>query len=79
MYAKLKFPCPRFEGMTFQDGTDRLPRTSVRNYHYSLRNNPEERSSRLFRGGSPKSRPDERELSNSRSGSLSTRKFVSHM
>jgi hypothetical protein len=30
--------------------------TSVRNYHYSLRNNPEERSPRLLRGGSLKSR-----------------------
>jgi len=29
---------------------------SVRNYHYSLRNNPEEHSSRLLRGGSLKSR-----------------------
>ena len=29
--------------------------TSVRNYHYSLRNNPEERSSPLLRGGSLKS------------------------
>jgi hypothetical protein len=28
------------------------PETSVRNYHYSLRNNPEERSSHLLRGGS---------------------------
>ena len=26
-------------------------KTSVRNYHYSLRNNPEERSSHLLRGG----------------------------
>jgi hypothetical protein len=32
------------------------PETSVRNYHYSLRNNPEERSSQLPRGGSLKSR-----------------------
>jgi hypothetical protein len=32
------------------------PETSVRNYHYSLRNNPEERSSNLLRGGSLKSR-----------------------
>jgi hypothetical protein len=32
------------------------PETSVRNYHYSLRNNPEECSSPLFRGGSLKSR-----------------------
>jgi hypothetical protein len=30
--------------------------TSVRNYHYSLRNNPEERSSHLLSGGSLKSR-----------------------
>jgi len=29
--------------------------TSVRNYHYSLPNNPEERSSQLFRGGCLKS------------------------
>jgi hypothetical protein len=28
----------------------------VRNYHYSLRNNLEERNSQLFRGGSLKSR-----------------------
>ena len=32
------------------------PETSVRNYHYSPRNNPEERGSRLLRGGSLKSR-----------------------
>jgi hypothetical protein len=32
------------------------PKTSVRNYHYSLRNKPEERSSRTLRGGSLKSR-----------------------
>jgi len=32
------------------------PETSVRNYHYTLRNNPEERSSHLLRGGSLKSR-----------------------
>jgi hypothetical protein len=30
--------------------------TSARNYHYSLRNNAEERSSHLLRGGSLKSR-----------------------
>jgi len=28
------------------------PETSVTNYHYSLRKNPEERSSHLLRGGS---------------------------
>jgi hypothetical protein len=32
------------------------PETSIRNYHYSLRNNPEERSSHLLRGESLKSR-----------------------
>jgi len=31
------------------------PETSVRNYHYSLRNNPEKRSSHLLSGGSLKS------------------------
>ena len=30
--------------------------TSVRDYHYSLRTNPEERGSRLLRGGNLKSR-----------------------
>jgi len=33
-----------------------LPKTSVRYYHYLLRNNPEERSSDLLRSGSLKSR-----------------------
>ena len=28
------------------------PETSLRNYHYSQRNNPEKRSSNLLRGGS---------------------------
>ena len=32
------------------------PETSVRNYHYTLRNSPEERGSHLLRGGSLKSR-----------------------
>jgi hypothetical protein len=32
------------------------PTTSVKNYHYSLRNNPEERSSQLLHDGSLKSR-----------------------
>jgi hypothetical protein len=31
-----------------------FPETSVTNYRYSLRNNPEYRSSRLLRGGSQK-------------------------
>ena len=34
-----------------------FPETSVRNYHYSLCNNPEERSCQLLRGGSLKSHP----------------------
>jgi len=32
------------------------PETSVRNYHYALRNNPEERSTLLLRGRSVKLR-----------------------
>jgi hypothetical protein len=32
------------------------PETSLRNYHYLLRNNPKERSSNLLRSGSLKSR-----------------------
>jgi len=38
------------------NGLLRCPVTLVRNYHYSLRINPEERSSHLFRSGSLKSR-----------------------
>jgi hypothetical protein len=36
--------------------TIRCPETSVRNYHYSLRNAPEEFSSQVLRDGSLKSR-----------------------
>ena len=36
------------------------PEMSVRNYHYSLRSNPEERSPHLFRGGILKSRKMQR-------------------
>jgi len=39
----------------FQGGTNRLFRTSVRNYHYSLRHNPEECNCQLLPGGSLKS------------------------
>jgi len=35
-------------------GPKDCPETSVRNYDYSLRNNPEERSSHLLRGGNLK-------------------------
>jgi hypothetical protein len=41
--------------MTRKDGTDRLTRKSVRNFHCSLRNNSDESSSNLLRGGSLKS------------------------
>ena len=37
-------------------GPTSCPETSVRNYHLSLRNNPEERSSQLLHGGSLQSR-----------------------
>jgi hypothetical protein len=37
-------------------GPTGCPETSSRNYHYEVRNNLEERSSRLLRGGSLKSR-----------------------
>jgi hypothetical protein len=45
-------PFRRF-GRTWPRG---FPETSVRNYHYMLRNSPEERRSHLLRGGSLKSR-----------------------
>jgi hypothetical protein len=41
--------------LTREDGTDRFLETSIRNYHYSLRNNTEERTSHLLHGGSLKS------------------------
>ena len=36
---------------TLQDGTEGCPETSAMNCHYNLRNNPEQRSSHLLRGG----------------------------
>jgi hypothetical protein len=49
-----------FQGsrLTHEDGIDRLSETSVRNCRYSLRNNTEQRRSRLLGGGSLKSRTD---------------------
>jgi len=41
-------------------GTTGCPELSVRNYHYSLRNNPKELSSRLIRGENRKSRINDR-------------------
>jgi hypothetical protein len=40
---------PRIQGgfFTLEDGTDSYPETSVRNYHYSLRDSPKERNSKL--------------------------------
>jgi len=43
-------------GQESKIGAIGCPETSVRNYHHSLRNNPEERISQLLRGGSLKSR-----------------------
>jgi hypothetical protein len=40
---------------TLKMGQIGCPETSVRNYHYSIRNNPKERSSNILRGGSVKS------------------------
>jgi hypothetical protein len=45
-----------FGFLTSEDGTDRLSRNVVKYYHYSLRNNPQQRSYHLLRGGSLKSR-----------------------
>ena len=42
--------------------------TSVRNYHYSQRNNPEERSSHLLHGGTLKSRTAEKHVWTSDTG-----------
>ena len=41
-----------------ENRTDICPETSVRNYHYTLRNDPEERGSHRPRGGSLQSRAD---------------------
>jgi hypothetical protein len=38
--------------MALEDRPRGCPETSVRNYHYTLRNNPEERSSHILRGWS---------------------------
>jgi hypothetical protein len=42
--------------VTLEDGPLGCPETSVRNYHYLLRNIPEEHSPHLLRSGSLKSR-----------------------
>jgi len=39
----------------FKIGLIGCPKTSVSNYHYTMRNNSEERSSHVLRGGSLKS------------------------
>jgi len=44
------------ESWPLKIGPRGCPETSVRNYHFSLSNDPEERSSPLLRGGSLKSR-----------------------
>jgi hypothetical protein len=40
--------CVMFGFLNLEDGTTGCPKTSVRNYHYSLRNNPEERNFHLL-------------------------------
>jgi hypothetical protein len=45
----------RFNSLLLKMGPIGCPETSVRNHHYSLRNNPKERSSHLLRDGSLKS------------------------
>jgi hypothetical protein len=47
---------PIFNGQESRKGPIFWSETSARNYHYSLRNSPEERSSYLLRGVSLKSR-----------------------
>jgi len=47
-----------FYSQTLKTGPIDCPETSLRNHHYSLRNNPVERSSHLPHGGSLKSRSD---------------------
>jgi hypothetical protein len=44
-----------FYFLTMRIGPTGYPETSVSNYHYPLRNNPQQRSSHLLRGGSLKS------------------------
>jgi hypothetical protein len=47
---------PQRQGSRIKMGPIGCPETSERNYHYSLRNNPEEHSPHPFRGGSLTSR-----------------------
>jgi len=54
---------PDVSGQPIEDGEEGCPETSVTIYHYSLHNNPEQRSSNLLRGGSLKSRILYEELS----------------
>jgi hypothetical protein len=44
------------DSCAFKMGPIGCPETTLRNYHFSLRNNSEERNSHLVRGGSLKSR-----------------------
>jgi len=57
MHAKpVKVTSFRFEFLTLEEGTAILSRNISRNYHYSLHNNAEERSSGRLRGENLKSR-----------------------
>jgi len=56
-WDNLSFPSSRANTSgTLKKGPKCCPETSVRNYHYTLRNNKEEHRSRVPRGGSLKSR-----------------------
>ena len=48
--------CPIFRFRNLKIRPIGCTETSVRNYHYSLRNNPEQHSSNLLSGGSVRSR-----------------------
>ena len=57
-YASSRVKKPKIYSRPLKMGPIGCPETSVINYHYSLRNNPEERSSHLLRGGNLQSRTD---------------------
>jgi hypothetical protein len=56
MITALFFVITLLQGQALEDGTDSCSETSVINYHYSLRYNPEEHSPHINRDGSLKSR-----------------------
>ena len=63
----------RFQGGSLKTGPIGCPETSVTNYHYSLRNNPEESSPQLLRSGNLKWRFDEVWLNSNKTKQNKTR------